>query len=71
MNQNERVLRHLKTYGTITPLEALDEYGIFRLGARKFDLKKSGVHISREMVTKRNRFGEVTSYAQYRLEDDV
>lgn len=71
MTQNERVLRHLKTYGTITPLEALAEYGIMRLGARIFDLKREGANINREMITEKNRFGETTSYARYRLEDEV
>lgn len=71
MTQNERVLQHLKTYGSITPLEAFDEYGILRLGARIFDLKKRGINISSEMVTVKNRFGDTTSCALYRLEGDV
>lgn len=67
MNQKEYVLQHMKTYGTITPVEAFCQYGILRLGAIIFDLKNSGVDISREMVTGKNRFGKTTRYARYRL----
>ena len=42
MTQTDRVLRHLQDYGSITPHEALAEYGIMRLGARIWDLKKQG-----------------------------
>ena len=38
--QNDMVLEHLLLKGTITPLDALVEYGCFRLGARIHDLKK-------------------------------
>lgn len=34
MTQTEQVLRHLQDYGSITPVEAMAEYGIMRLGAR-------------------------------------
>ena len=39
MTQTDRVLRHLQDYGSISPHEALAEYGIMRLGARIWDLK--------------------------------
>ena len=32
MTQCEKVLRHLRTFGSITPMEAIQEYGIMRLG---------------------------------------
>lgn len=38
MTQTERVIKHLKEYGSITPLEAIKEYGITRLGARIWDM---------------------------------
>ena len=37
MTQTEMILNHLKTKGRITPLEALNLYGCFRLGARVYD----------------------------------
>ena len=47
MSQCNRVLQHLQAYGSITPLEAMQEYGIMRLGARIYDLKKMGYSIDR------------------------
>jgi len=44
--QNELILKHLKEYGGITSLEAIQEYGITRLSARIYDLRKEGYSIS-------------------------
>lgn len=65
MNQKARILRHLETYGSITPMEALQDYGIYRLGARIYDLRKDGHAIRIETVTGENRFGERTAYGKY------
>lgn len=67
MTQNERLLRHLTDYGSITPVEALSDYGIMRLGARIYDLKREGHVITSELVEGRNRYGERTRYARYRM----
>lgn len=67
MTQCERVLRHMEKYGSITPAEAKDEYGIARLAARIYDLTKSGVQIETEVVTGKNKFGEPTKFARYSL----
>jgi len=66
MSQCERLLDRLKR-GPITPMEAWSELGIYRLGARIFDLKASGHDIDRELVPVSNRFGEECRVAQYRL----
>lgn len=67
MSQCNRVLQHLQAYGSITPLEAMQEYGIMRLGARIYDLKKMGYSIDKIIETGKNRYGESTSYARYSL----
>ena len=67
MKQTEKILRHLRDYGSITPLEALQEYGCMRLGARIYDLKQDGHDIRTTFETARNRYGEKTSYAKYTL----
>lgn len=69
MTQCEKVLRHLRELGTITPMDAIREYGCLRLGARICDLRRDGHQIKSKIVTGRNRFGEVTHYAEYSLED--
>lgn len=70
MNQKERILRHLETYGDITPMDALRDYGIYRLGARIFELRKEGHAIRKELVSGTNRFGERTAYAKYILDKE-
>ena len=67
MTQSEKVLRHLKDYGSITPAEAYKEFGCMRLGARIHDLKRQGYDIGMELETAVNRYGEKTRYARYTL----
>ena len=69
MTQTEKVLRHLEEFGSITPLEALDQYGIMRLGARIWDLRHMGMAIRSEDVRGQNRFGEPTRYARYIMDN--
>lgn len=51
-SQSENILIHLFRHGSITPIEALNLYGCFRLGARIFDLKKMGINIETEIIQK-------------------
>lgn len=69
MTQTEKIMRHLEEYGSITPLDALQEYGIMRLASRICDLKKAGVAITKETETSKNRYGEAVRYARYRLRE--
>ena len=69
MKQSERVLKYMQDFETITQLQALSDLGVMRLGARIYDLKKDGHAISRRMVTRKNRYGEAVSFAEYRLEE--
>lgn len=65
MTQCEMVLNHLLSEGSITPKEAEKRYGIMRLGARIYDLRKHGYTITTKPETKKNRFGVLTTYARY------
>ena len=65
MTQSERIIRHLRDCGSISSMEAMQEYGIMRLASRISDLKKTGIPIRREMIVGKNRYGESTSYARY------
>lgn len=67
-SQESMVLKHLKT-GSLTPLEALHRYGIFRLGARIFDLRTRGYPIEREWV--HNNGKKFASYHMRRVEKQV
>lgn len=65
--QCERILRHLMDFGTITSVEAMQEYGIMRLASRINDLRKQGYDIITETATGKNRYDELTHWAVYRL----
>ena len=65
--QLNRILAHLLEHETITPLEALSEYGCYRLGARIADLRKQGYDIETKITAGKNRFGDSVNFATYRL----
>lgn len=65
--QCDKILRHLKDYGSINPLEALGQYGIMRLASRITDLKRRGYTITKETKKSKNRYNETVRYAEYRL----
>lgn len=67
MKQTERILQYMRDFGSITQLEAIRDNSCMRLAARIFDLKREGYAIKEEMETSKNRYGEDTSYARYRL----
>ena len=67
VTQCDKILRHLKDYGSINPLEALGQYGIMRLASRITDLKRRGHLITKETKKSKNRYGETVRYAEYRL----
>lgn len=67
MTKTQMILNHMQTHGSITPKEALTDYGIMRLGARIWDLKHMGYTILRVPETRPNRFGKSTTYARYVL----
>lgn len=67
MKQTDRVLNYMREFGAITALEAMRDLGIMRLGARCYDLKQQGIAIETSMKTVKNRWGENTHVAEYRL----
>lgn len=61
-SQNEQILQHLKRGRKITPLDALNKFGCFRLAARISDLRKDGHIISTNNVTKEGK-----TFASYKM----
>jgi hypothetical protein len=49
-SQAKRILEYLKAGNGITPMDALDLFGCFRLGARIADIKRMGYDIVTERV---------------------
>lgn len=48
MSQLSRIRDHLKTGRALTPVQALDMFGCFRLAARIKDLREAGYQIHTE-----------------------
>lgn len=65
--QTDRILRYLDDYGSITQLEALQEFGCMRLASRISDLRNAGYGIATAWEESKNRYGETTRYARYTL----
>lgn len=65
MKQTERLLAWFATGRSITPLEALDAFGCFRLGARVYDLRKAGHLIERELIEVATAHGAIARVARY------
>lgn len=68
MKQHELVLDHLKNRGSLTALEALRLYGVGRLAAVVFDLKKDGHPIRSDSVEVEKAGGGKARVASYSLE---
>jgi hypothetical protein len=62
MTQTEQIRAHLQSGRDITPLEALDTYGCFRLASRIAELRAEGLDVQ-TLTEKRNG----KAYARYRL----
>jgi hypothetical protein len=70
MTQCEKVLEYMKDFGSITPLEAMQDIGCMRLAARIADLREQGHPIGRRMKTSKNRYGRDVTFAEYYLMED-
>lgn len=66
--QCDLILRYMQEEGSITPLDALREFGCLRLGARIWDLKhERGIRIKTGTEQKKNKYGKTVRYARYEL----
>lgn len=70
MTQCERVIDHIRRFGSITTAEAFYDLGIARLASRIWDLKQEGYEFEEETVRDKNRFGETVHFKRYTLKED-
>lgn len=63
LSQEDVIARHLEQHGSITSMEAFEQYKITRLSGRIFDLRARGMDIVTDMVYGRGG----TRYAVYRV----
>ena len=82
MNQNDNpevratqvseILSYMLEGNTVTPLEALQRFGVLRLAAVIFDIeKKIGYPPHRKRVSVKNRFGKNVNVMMYWLDKDI
>ena len=62
-----RLIKYLKKYGSITPIQAIQDLGNTRLAATIFQLKELGWHIKTEDLKVNTRWGTTTTVAKYTL----
>lgn len=62
--QKEQIKEWLLRGNSLTPMDALELFGCFRLATRIFELKKEGLHIDTAMVENK---ATGKRYASYRL----
>ena len=64
--QTERVLQYLKKHKGITSMEAFEMFGITRLSAVIFELRRK-YEIYSERTEGKNRYGEKVWFSTYKL----
>lgn len=67
-SQCEKILKYMQTHKRgITPLTAMEKFGVMRLSGRIFDLKEDGYKIGTRIVEVKNRNGDICRVAEYSL----
>lgn len=69
MGQKQRVIDYINIVGSISSMEAFQDLGVTRLSDVIFRLKKDGYEFDTVTETRKNRFGETTSFARYSLKE--
>lgn len=67
MTQTQKIKTYMEQYGSITPLDAMREFGCMRLAARINDLERQGVNIIHETEQSLNREGQKVRYMRYKV----
>lgn len=67
MSQEELLVKHFKTRKYITTWDAYSKYGITRLSAKIYNLKKAGYRFKDKFMTAKNRYGIVVNFKRYEL----
>lgn len=65
MSQRSDILRHLRNGGTLTPIDALEQFGCMRLAPRIQELRSEGWDIQTLDVTRNGK-----TYACYKMRPD-
>lgn len=67
-NQREAIIAHMRRFGSIEPITALREYGIYRLAARICELRSIGYNIKTYCIDSFSKVtGKKVRFAKYIL----
>lgn len=66
-SQKEVVKERLVQFGFLTSMEAFERYGITRLSAIIFNLRREGLNVRSHTKQTKNRYGNNVNYAVYWL----
>ena len=67
MNHEQVILKHFRRYKYLSAYKAVELYGITRLSARIYDLRRQGYVIQSIRRDAINRYGNPVSYFDYFL----
>lgn len=69
--QCQLILEYIDEFGSITPLEAIRDLGVYRLASRISEMKKKGIPIQSEWEAVQTRRGTKSRIKRYSLERSV
>ena len=69
ITQRELIVEYINEFGSITPLEAIRDLGVYRLASRISDMKKMDFPVISEWEEVPNRRGGKSRIKRYRLGD--
>jgi len=67
MTQQQRILKYMQDFGSISPMEAFRDLGITKLATRISEITRGGQAVAKQMEISRNRYGDTVRYMRYRL----
>lgn len=70
LTQCMKIIKYMHDFGSITPIQAMQDLGVMRLAARISELEAEGWEIDHNRETGKNRYGDNTSYARYSLKKE-
>ncbi|MFK4900628.1 hypothetical protein ET006_05280 [Lactococcus garvieae] len=71
MTHPERVLQYIKEFGSITSAECFTVLGIIDLPKKICILQDMGYEFEKQSITKKNRYGDSTTFKRYSLKGEA
>lgn len=71
INQRQKIINHIREYGSLTSLEATTILGITQFATRISELEEMGYKFKKEWESRKNQNGEIKHFKRYYLVDIV